>query len=596
MPKRPPRTAHAGRRTGAPAPRAGRSAPAVARRSGALCVAAALALTELPLPARAAAPPIPRDDPGRDPDRRPDLEDRPLSPYPQDPDRGPVSPVSPVADPLAELAPPPLSAVPHAQRLEASGRYIDAALAWEQMWAETSDPRLLYRAALAYARAGRHARAHRLLTQVVAALTNPSEAVRAHLAERLAEQKALTVGVRLRVVESATGGLAPVPPHVVAAGTITVEPALSSGTSGFQDRHVLAGYQGDELRLDAGAWRVWADLPGFAPSGGSFQAQPTLGDTAWEIVVKRQLVAVDLRFSPPKALRGATFSLAATDHTPGFTVERPLLGPTQTVMLTTGTWQLRATSRRWRADRTLTIHPNIGPIAVVFTRGRADASGDDRVSLDRKALLGVLAYVAVGWYAGIGLMVGGANVQNKADERNRKLLADAGVDPKATPYAPAVLTQLDADFPTADYHRRLRLGVNLSFSGAAVAMSGLGMTLATLPAILRKPKRQMWIPFGVGLAAVAGGAAWTAHWVNAREELLVPATAEHRVYERPFDRLTGHQLGGSMILGIGLGLAALPPIYWLGNAIKRRKQARATAGAAPLATPGAVGLTLRGRF
>lgn len=600
-------------------------APVTARRLGALCIIAALALAEVPLPARASAPvgeargpvapdreriPVPEDmspsdlpraPAGRRPDgdrpaRPADPEDMSPSRIPRDPDvGGPVAPVGPVTDPVALLAPPPLSAVPHAQRLAAAGRFIEAAQAWEQMFKETGDARLLYHAALARMRAGQHARAWQLLTQVLAALGPTSDIVRRHLEEKIAEQKTLTVAVRLRVHESTSGGLVQLPQHLVAGARVVIEPA-PGGQPVSQDSLELTGYQGTELRVDAGAWQVRVDLANFAPYVGLFRALPSAGEHAWDIVVERQLVAVDLRFSPPKALRGAKLSLVADDHTPGFAIDRALLGPTQTVMLTAGTWRLRATSRRYRADRTLTITPAMGPVDVVMTKGQADVASDDRLSIERKELFGLLGYVTIGWYAGIGLMVGGANVQSKAEQRNRTLLEEAGADPKTPPFDAAVLTQVDAAFPTAEYHRRLELGSSLSFSGAAVAMSGLGMALGLLPVMLHKPRRKLLIPFGVGLAVAAGGAAWTAHWARAREDLLEPATAAHRVDERPFDRLVGHQLGGSMLLGIGAGMVTVASAYWLGQAVKRRKKARALADAAPLTAPGTLGLTVRGRF
>jgi hypothetical protein len=265
-------------------------------------------------------------------------------------------------------------------------------------------------------------------------------------------------------------------------------------------------------------------------------------------------------------------------------------------MLTAGTWQLRVDARRYKADRVLTIAPGQGPIEIVLQKGRADVPYDQQLRGQGKPVLGLLGYVAVAFYSMIGLSLGGGNIGNKAHERNNKLLDEAGVDPKMTPYDPAVLTQLDAAFPTREYHRRLKLSEDLVFSGTTVAMSGVGVTLALLPMLLRRHKRAMWIPFGVGLAAVAGGAVWTAHWASRHEALLEPTTAEHRVYDSQLNRLTGHQLGGSMLLGAGLGMIAVAPIYWIGQAVKRRKQARATADAAPLMAPGALGLTLRGRF
>jgi hypothetical protein len=552
------------------------AAPLVLRRIVAHFLAVALALTEVPLSAHAQEPA-----------------------YPLDPDaRGPVSPVSPVAiDGVpAELAPPPVSAVPHAQRLAASGRFAEAALAWEAMWKETGDARFLYHAAVARARAGRHALALRRFEQVLAALGGTSEAVRRHLEEKIAGERALTVAFRLRCVESTPAGLAPVGAHLVADGPITVEPDWPGGQAVQDDRIELGGYRGDEVRVDPGAWRVRAELPMFAPVTSRHQAIASTGEVTWEVVVERKMVAVELRFSPPRALRGARVMLTATDHAPGFGVERELTGPTETVMLTAGTWQLRAVSRRYQAEWTLAIVPGKQPVDVVMQRGRPDLPGEDRLSVDRRAMFGMIGLVSVGWYAGLGLMAGGASRQNKADERNRTLLTEAGADPKTPPFADAVLAEVDAAYPTARYHRDLRIGADLSFSGASVALFGLGTTLGMLPAILRKPRRQLLIPFGVGLAVTAAGAAWTAHYLRARDGLLEPAVADHRVQERQFDRLVGHQLGGSMLLGIGLGLASFAPVYWLAQAIKRRKRARATADAALLTAPGTVGVTLHGSF
>lgn len=534
--------------------------------------------------ARAQSPAYPPDrDPAYPPDRDPA--------YP--PDRDPLqTDGQPLADPDVppELVLPPVAAMLQAQRLARAGRHLEAALLYESLWASSSDLRLGYHAARERALAGHHAVALRHFQRVLELGTTLSEPTRAHLASKLASERAQTRTVRVRLVESVPGGLQDLPPAAFAGARLIVEAAHEPGVAVLT---VELG-PGELLPLDLGAWVVRVEVPGYLPLAVQQTLDLAVADPTWQLELMRRPVAVDLRFSPPNALRDATLRLTATDRSPPPVIERPLTGPRTTVMLTTGPWQLEVGNLRYQATLPLTITPRQGPIDVVLRKRSRPA--DPRFTRDKKLVLGVLGGFGASYLVGIGLILGGASRESRAEKRNDALLTAEGLDPKKDVQPdPAALARIDAAYPTADYHRDMKLASTLNMAGVHVSIGGIGAAMAVLPVAMGARKRVAYIELGVGAAFLAGGSAWLATFLKHRAEVLAPDA--RRITKSEFDHLNITQLGVSMVNGLGIGLVTFSLIALIVDTAKRRRADRAprfTLDSGP--GPGLVGGSLRARF
>lgn len=522
----------------------------------------------------------------------------PESPYPTDPDQLPPDergPLTPVDDTQTELVLPPVSAALNARRLAAAGRDAEAAAALEALAAQLGDLRFLYHAGLARGRAGDHAFAARLLALWLERSPGASEAARAYVASKLAAERAALVWVPIDLVEGPGGTPQPIPAEQRVAARIAVERLSPHGTP-------VPGVQWDEptpfggsLGLDPGQWRLRIEVPGYTPVAHVGTATPNV---RWQVFVQRRQVAVDLRFSPPKALRAAKLVLRSTDNPTLTALERRLDGPTQTLVLPIGAYHVDVLARRHEAAQDFVIGPEPGPVDVVL-KPRSGTGLDEKLTLDKKPLIAVLSLFAIDFYTGVGLLLGAINVESKTKERDDTAREDAGVDPDSTaPLDPAAYDAVEAAFPTAEYHRRLALGSNLNASGVVVAMSGLGVMLSLLPVMLRKTKRQLMIPLGVGAVTLASGASWLAVTVRDQRSMLEPATIDHRTDRHAFARLVGPRLAAGMLTGVGIGMVAFPVGYLIGRAAAKRRASRKAlrVDVAPLAAPGQAGLVLGGRF
>lgn len=508
----------------------------------------------------------------------------PEPPFPSDPDQqggDEPGPIAPVDDTPVELVLPPVSAALNARRLAAAGRDAEAALALEALFAQTGDLRFLYHAGLARARAGDHALALRHFTLWLERSGGAPEPARAYVGAKVLVEGQQLVEFSIDLFEEP--GQRP-----SATATITLERLSPQGTPVPGVR--WTGPLSQPLRLDPGPWRARIEVPGFLPV--VYDGQAAQG-VVWVVYVKRQQVAVDLRFSPERALRGARLVVRSVDNPTPVELARDLSGPTQTLMLPIGSYSLGVTARRHEAAQNFTVTPGQGPVDVVL-RPRAAAS--DKLKLEQKALLGVLSVFCVDYFAGMGLILGGVNVESKAKDRNKAAITEAGGDPETQGQLdPAVLAVVDAAFPTADYHRRLALGSNLNASGVIVAMSGLGLTMSMLPVMLKKTRRELMIPLGVGFALLGGGATWFAFFERDQRDLLGGATADDRVTRAQWNTLTGPRLGSTLLMGLGIGMVAFPAGYMLGEAGRRRREARRLS-LAPMTGPGRAGLVLGGQF
>lgn len=487
----------------------------------------------------------------------------------QDPDAGPRPPLVVTGEFLPDFTPPPRIEFMQARRLADGGRLSEAAAMLEALAGEMNDLRLLYHAAIARSRAGQHTHALRHFT-AVRALAGLGDAARAELDAKIAAESALLVAVHLDVRE-------PIPSHpAVALGPGTRITAEAAGLPAIALDPASA-------RLDPGAWIVHIDVPGYVPLTVTRQVTP--GPTnSWQLFLTRRIVAQELRFAPPGALRRVQLRLIPQDRTDLQPIQRPLSTPTTTVQLTTGTWQLLATSPRYQATANLVVGPDPRPVDILLAR--RTAADQPRFIKERKLILGVAVALGVAFYAGIGVTLVGTNREGKARDRNNALLADAGVEPDAEPDA-AQLAEVEAAYPTADLHADLRRSTNLVVAGPTIMAGGLGMIVGVMPSLFEARRRAAYILLGTGAAATVGGSVWMHDYVRRREQILGPTDPAHRVDSVG---LTGHRLGAIMITGIGVGMTVGSALLLITDHARRRRTR--SISAAP--TPG--GLLIRGNF
>lgn len=552
MPRRPgPRASHPDARSGIVGPTL---SPPLTR---ALALATALSLA--PAGARAQAP--------AEGERLPLVVRDPATP--PDEARGPQDPIA-TSEPQ-ELALPSIREVLRARTAEDAGRPAEAAQVLEALWAQTGDPRYLYHAALARSRAGQHALAlrHLLLWQERAAAA--ADPARRRVEAQIAAERALTTPIRVQLALAPGRPLQPTE-LATAAITLTLESTLGQGPP------ATIAWQGtatQEVRVDRGAWQVLAEGPGFLPTRARFVAAGE-AELAWEVVVARRQVAVDLRFRPPRALRKARLSLRSDES--GALIERELPGPTLTLMLAAGSWQLAVEAPRHRAAQALVVAAGQGPIDVALSkRPREDLGG----RLDRTPKFAYVAagLLGAGYITGVGLLLGATGRSTRIEERTEELLMDPAVD-------------LEAVYPTAEYHRDLRRITDLGTSGAFVATFGLGAVVGVVPMLLKARRRASAIELGIGAAGLGGGAALLASYYQRRDAVLDRTDPAHRLSVDADDPFSGRRIGGAMLAGMGAGMVVFSAALLIHDAAGRRRGL----AAAPLAAPGLAGLSLRGRF
>lgn len=509
--------------------------------------------------------------------------------YPTDPDREPLqtdsAPLAVDREYPAELALPPVAALLQAGRLARVGQHLEAALLLEAQWAATGDPRIGYHAARERSRAGHHALALAHLLRVLEQGATLSPAARDHVTAKLAEERAQTRQVRVRLVEAVPGGVVDLPPAALAGSTLGLTPAdRPTDYLGFTP------IPGDPIGLDVRAWHLSVAVPGYLPRELDQSVEPGGETSTWTIELVRRPVEVLLRFSPARAGRGTQLRLTATDRYPSPILEHRATGPTTRVTMTAGLWELEASNGRYRALQRLTIAAQQGPIDVDLRK-----SGDPpRFTRDRKLALAMLGGFSASYVVGIGLILGGASKGSRIEKRNDALLTAEGLDPKAdTQPDPAALARIDAAYPTRDYHRDLRATSRLQGAGIQVSFAGIGAVLSALPVVIGARKRVALIELGAGAALLTGGSVWLAHVVKTRAERLAPDA--RRITNSEFDKLTLGQLGASLLTGVGASLVFFPALALIVDAATRRKaQRRFTLEPGP--GPGLVGGSLRARF
>lgn len=534
----------------------------IAAGSWKVTVALTLVVTATPLPVRAGIPEAPAV-----------VHDEPVSP----------------AIAAAPLEVPPELAMPPA----AEPRPEEAARIFEAQRLTTADARFLHAAGAARSRAGHHAVALRWFELCLTVLNREgrlTEPVRVFLEGARQREVAATLPVHIVLVEPTAGGRQQVPGSALHAARTVLRQLGPTGEAVPGSSFEFTGPFPPELRLDPGPWYVQIDAPGFTATAGQQVASPATA--LWTFSVVRPKVVVDLRFAPERALRGARMRLRAIDHTSPLALERPLMGPTATVMLTPGPWQLEVRARRHRADMNLSIGPGQRPIDVALVR--ATAVEDSRLASDRKLLFGLFGAFCATYFTSIGLLIAGARSEKRIERRDAAAYADAGLDPAEPEMIdPAEQAALESNYAAARLHRDFARAIDLQTAGAVLGGASLGAALSLVSLGPRGRRSAAVVGLGFGAALAAGGAGWMA-WSRGETDSLLEDPAR-RVTPARLDRGDGHRIASSLLAGLGLGLVVFSGVALAHDAAVRRKRARAFT-TAPWAAPGLAGWSLAGRF
>jgi hypothetical protein len=354
----------------------------------------------------------------------------------------------------------------------------------------------------------------------------------------------------------------------------------------------LGNYQGQEIEVDPAPLVVHLAVPGYLPVSVLRSAGVGDAGTAWDIPVARQKIAVDLRFVPTSALRGARLRIASTDGGGAGAIDQVLETPAMTVMLTSGNWQVDVTSRRHQASTSLLVQPGMRPVTLELQRQRR-SGGDEFGRSD--VVVGVLGstFLATA-LTGLGLAIAGGIKESRARRKNDDATREALLATADGGGSSSALDMIEETYPTARLHRDLGRAKNLTMAGGAVAMASLGALLAAATVGSRVKRRAAYLEMGVGALLAGGGAAWTVYAVRRQNDLLAPTAPEDRVNWS--DLPTGHRFGAAVLLGLGAGLVVFPAIALIGDAAWQRRQRRRGLGMAPTFGPGRVGVALRGQF
>ncbi len=488
----------------------------------------------------------------------------------------------------AELIAPASSGVLAAQRLADGGRYSEAAAAFEALARDTGDARLIYQSGSMRAKAGQYALAARHFQDYLQRASGIRDETRAYVDQRLEAARGQLVAIRITAVEGVGSAARPIPPDVLARASLRLEPVGGAADPGTVI--TLPDYRGDEVFVDRTPVVVHLAIPGFMPVS---QLRSASGETTWSLVVARQKVTVDLRFSPEKALRGAKLKIQSTDGTGAPGVDQMLETPALTVSLTTGNWQLEVAARRHEALTSLVVTPGMRPVEVALQRrgrpgGQEFAANSDVVAA---VLGGGFVLTAV---AGLGLVIAGEVKESRAQRRNEDVIHDALL--AADGQGDTALERVEEAYPTAKLHRDVDRAFNLTTAGAVVVMASLGAALAGFTVSSRVKRRAAYLEMGVGALLAGGGAAWMAHAIQRQDDLLAPTDPEGRVTWSGMRSVNGHRAGAAVLLGLGAGLVLFPALALIGDAAHQRRMRRRGLAMTPTFGQDRLGVALSGHF
>lgn len=493
-----------------------------------------------------------------------------------------------------ELALPLSPGVVAAMRLADGGRYDQAAAALVALASEQGDLRLLYHAGVMRTRAGQNAAAAREFQRYLDRAGGASSAARQYVEQRMIAARGQLVGVRIAAVE---GGQA-VPADVLARATVRLEPVGSADPTAVI---VLSGYSGEEVLVDRAPVVVHLAIPGYLPV--SQLRNPGAGETAWSLVVARQKIQVELRFSPEKAARGSTLRLSPVDGANAPTIERPIDAPTWTAPLTTGRWQIDVMAKRYEAQRVIDVAPGMRAVDVALDRksrgggggGGRGRGGDEFTDMDGMSAVFGGAFV-VAAMTGLGLTIAGLTKEAKARRRNDDATMDALLATADGDGGMSALARVEEAYPTARLHRDIDRSFNLTTAGGVVALASLGAALAGVTIQGRVKRNAAYLEMGVGALLAGGGAGWMVYAMGRQDDLLAPTDPESRRSWSDLRSGAGHRAGATVLLGLGAGLVVFPAIALIADSVNRRRMQRRGLAVAPALGRDRVGVTIQGGF
>jgi hypothetical protein len=303
-------------------------------------------------------------------------------------------------------------------------------------------------------------------------------------------------------------------------------------------------------------------------------------------------VPLELRIGPERLVGAAR--LRITPQLPGLgqVNERPVFGPSTTLMLRPGPYTIEAFAGRHRSSINISVTPGMGPISMEMQRPTGEVQ---RFESNRKltSSLGVVALIQL--VTGAGLTLGGAIREGSARRRNETLLLDALIDAASpTPKPTTGLALVESTYSTASYHRDLSRALTLQVAGAAVMMAGVAAGLTAVPVGERHRLRAAYIEMGIGAALAAGGATWLTLFERDRKALVATTDPTERATPSDLRPLGAAAAGGGLLTGLGVGLVVFPAIALLSNSVLRRRSGRV--GFSPYMTRGQAGFSIHGRF
>lgn len=303
-------------------------------------------------------------------------------------------------------------------------------------------------------------------------------------------------------------------------------------------------------------------------------------------------VALELRLGPERLLGSAR--LRVTPRLPGLgpVSERPVFGPSTTLMLKPGPYTIEAFTGRHRTSVDVSVTPGIDPLYMVMQRPTNEIR---RFESNRKLVNGLAGVAMIQVFTGVGLLLGGAVRESSVIRRNETLLLDALVDAASpTPKKTTGLALVESTYSTASYHRDLSRAMTFELAGAAVMMAGVAAATTALPVAEENRLRAAYIEMGLGAALAAGGATWLTFFERDRKALLATTDPTERATTTSLRPLNAALAGGSLLTGLGVGLVVFPAVALLSNSVVRRRSRGI--GLRPAVTRGQVGVVLHGRF
>jgi hypothetical protein len=303
-------------------------------------------------------------------------------------------------------------------------------------------------------------------------------------------------------------------------------------------------------------------------------------------------VQVDLRLGPERLLGAARMRI--TPRLPGLgpVSERPVFGPTMSLMLRPGPYTIEVFARRYSASVDLSVAPGMSAIQLEMQKKTRDTPRFER---DRKLATGLAGVTLVQVLAGAGVAIAGAARESSVLRRNEGLLMDALVDAaSSTPKKTTGLALVESTYSTASYHRDLSRAMTLEVAGTTVMMAGLGAVMVAIPVAEQYRLRVAYVEMGLGAALAAGGATWLTFFERDRKALFAATDPTDRVTTKDLHSVGGAALGGAVLTGLGIGLVVFPAIALLNNAVKQRRNRNTSLR--PFMGRGQAGLSFQGRF